>query len=248
MKIERVPRISIAPEAYARMFAYAREAEGEIMGFGTVEELAGDFHISEVYIMPQVAGGAHVNVDGNTLLDLQKWFRDQGQPERVEKARFWWHSHVNFSVFRSGTDRGTTDLLSRMMPYLICTVVNKAGEHETTFIQNNPAISLTNLKLHREHFNKDTMDSEVSFEVKSLVKQASYRYQPTHKHEVAREVVKPVEAKVETPIKDEWDRYEKDQPSEQKSFLEMTYEEWQAWQNKHFATGIEEPGVEEQEK
>jgi len=241
MKATRYPKIMMDPAAYDRMFAYARAASGEITGFGTVEERNGDFFISEVYIMPQVAGGAHVRIDGHDMLDFQRWCREDGSPGRIEKARFWWHSHVDFGVFRSHTDEGTCDLLQSMMPYLICTVVNKRGEHRTSFHQSGPVpITLDFLKLERAYYSKAALESEVAAEVKEYVQSASYQPVKQQAFVAPFQGSKgiPITEKPAPEVRDTWDRYGKREETPA-----MSDEEWKTFMNRNFSAGVEDPSV-----
>jgi hypothetical protein len=94
------------------------------------------------------------------------------------------------------------------------------------------------------------MEAEVAAEVKEYVQQAVYRPQVTqhqHSHHPAFENSKPVpvDVKPEAPVKDVWDRYAHDKSVSEPA---MSDDEWEQWKNKHFATGIEEPTVSDEEE
>lgn len=238
------PRVVITREAHYRMFQYAKEATGEITGFGTVEQEGDCLRVTDVFIMPQTAGAAHVNVTGETLLDLHKWFRDQGTPERIEKTRFWWHSHVNMQAFRSGTDEGTVKLLLSVMPYLVCTVVNKKMEHLTSVHLKDPVnLTFDNLPLVREDFSAQGVCEQVASEVKEYV--TTQRYVP-HKHPESNGIpligdARAVGEKPAVEIVDTWDRYAKQQEDQHGANdfgAGITDKEWEEWKKIHMGNVV----------
>jgi proteasome lid subunit RPN8/RPN11 len=86
-----------------KIMHWIRKADNEVSGFGTVEhdEKANTFTIKEVWLLNQEVGAAHTDIDEKSLAKLMYETRDKGD------LRWWWHSHVDMSVFWSPQDRET---------------------------------------------------------------------------------------------------------------------------------------------
>lgn len=139
MRTEGKFKVVYSAEAHFRMYAYARAAKGEVTGFGQVHQRGDTLYVDDIYIVPQKATGAGVHVDADTLQDFMAWCKKTKRNDRLNNLRLWWHSHVDMGCFRSGTDRATCELLLQVMPWLLCVVVNKKGQHETTLHLKDPA-------------------------------------------------------------------------------------------------------------
>jgi hypothetical protein len=175
MKLLHKPKITFSQEAYARLFAYARAARGEITGFGVVDESPAGLFVSEVFILEQKATAAGCQVNAGTLHQLMKWAKQENRPELAAKARLWWHSHAGFNCFRSGTDEGTVDLLLQVMPYLLCTVVNHKSQQLTSLHLKEPQrITFDRLPIYREQLDLGYIQADVEQEVQQKVTEWTY--------------------------------------------------------------------------
>lgn len=107
--------------AFEKMFSYARASSGEITGFGYVDRVGKDLVVKDTFLIPQQVNSAYCEAS-----QLVRWATSN--PKQASKARLWWHSHCNMSVFMSGTDVATAKRLSQVMPYLLTAVVNKQSQ------------------------------------------------------------------------------------------------------------------------
>jgi hypothetical protein len=119
---------------WQKMQAYIQACPVEINGFGTVEVREGVVHITDIFILDQVATGASVEVDETALQQyIGNLIRNGGDPGAI---KFQWHSHVNMKAYFSGTD---TDNIDRWTgDWLISYVGNKRGEYAIRYDQFRP--------------------------------------------------------------------------------------------------------------
>ena len=95
------------PKAYQKFWLYIDKATGEISGLGhvTFDPFTDSFLIDDLALLEQTNGGANTVMSGAGLskfmLELDK---SGGNPA---EWRLWWHSHVDFQAFWSGTDIAT---------------------------------------------------------------------------------------------------------------------------------------------
>ena len=182
MKIENKFKVVYTNEAYYKMYAYARAAKGEVTGFGTVKTIGNTLLVDDLYIVPQRATAAGVHVTGDTLTEFMGWCKREKRMDRVSGMRLWWHSHADFGCFRSGTDKATCELLLQVMPWLLCVVVNKKGQHETTIHLKDPArVTFTRPKVEVEHAPYQEWNDQCTAEVAAMVKEWAHDPKPEPK-------------------------------------------------------------------
>lgn len=112
----------ITPKIWSKIFAYAQLAEGEISGFGSLNKR--NVIDSLFPLLEQECGYA----DTEMTEDAIQGFIESGNSQR---ARVWWHSHVDMGVFWSPTDENNIETLGRFYDYIISIVVNKRREIKT---------------------------------------------------------------------------------------------------------------------
>lgn len=202
MKLERKPKVVFTPLAWRKMFSYARAVRTEITGFSDVQVRDNTFYVSDTYIFPQVATGGHVELDSGALLSWMEECKRNGRPELPGSCRLWWHSHVNFSCFRSGTDEATVERLLTAMPYVICCVVNQSYQYELSLHLKDPyRITFNHMNPYVEKLDTGKLDLMCDKEAAKLVKPK------VHKTEVKVEpvnrypLIKPKEAVLMKPTK-----------------------------------------------
>ena len=132
----RMPRVFISPEAYKRMQLYIELARKEVGWLGTCMRLEnGDFFIDQTYLLEQevTPTETELSVEGQNKLVNQLLVDGDEGLERVNRMRFWGHSHVRMGTSPSGTDERTMDRWqSEGLPWAVRGIFNKLGRAEFT--------------------------------------------------------------------------------------------------------------------
>lgn len=95
--------IRIKPGAYAKMVTLLKSFSTEIGWHGICKrdpEQDNVFTIEDIFVYPQVVTGSNINTDEAAQDEWNRSFSD----EDFKNLRFHGHSHVNMTVFSSGTD------------------------------------------------------------------------------------------------------------------------------------------------
>ena len=123
-------RVYILPHVHAEIMHYVHKSHIEISGLGRIEKNSkGEMVVTKVYLIKQENGPASTDICESAAADLMYESReDKGA------LNFWWHSHVNMGAFWSGTDMATIKQFGGK-GYLLSTVFNKRGEHQTAYYQ-----------------------------------------------------------------------------------------------------------------
>lgn len=113
--------------AHKKIMYWVNKCDKEVSGFSTVQYIPASktFYVKDSFLLEQEVGSAHTDIDAKSLGKLLYKTRDQ-RAENFE-LRLWWHSHVNMSVFWSGTDRATIEDLGKN-GWIVATVFNKKNE------------------------------------------------------------------------------------------------------------------------
>lgn len=122
-------QVNLPLPVYREMMHYVEKFDTECSGCGMVEmtEKAGHFtfEITEVFLPEQKNTQVTTDIDAGVVSRVVTKLVRDGRP--VEKLRFHWHSHVNMSVFHSGTDTDNYSTLDNG-EWLVSLVLNKKGE------------------------------------------------------------------------------------------------------------------------
>lgn len=232
-------KIYMERQAHRKMMMYTRCAKGEITGLGTIKEDHGSLFVEKIWIDKQVATGSHVVMDAKTL---SKWMVDaieDGRGEEVSGARFWWHSHVNFSAFKSATDENTCQKLLSVMPYLVCAVVNKKGDLDLSIYLSDPCnLVFNNLEIILYDEDERDLRDSCYEDIKELVSE------PLPPPSVTKTISyfdrkKPEKTEELALLEDDWEKEKKATEHEkdlQGSMSGITEEEMDEWRQ-----GLENP-------
>ena len=118
------PRLFVPEKVMKELDAFVDVCPVEISGFGLVRRTGPEtFLLYHVYIVDQVAGPAHTDVDLLALNRSDDLLAEQGvYQDRILQ----WHSHVDFAAYFSDID--VRNISRRSEKILISLVLNKAGE------------------------------------------------------------------------------------------------------------------------
>ena len=119
------PTVWLVPEVDQRLRHWVDIASGEMSALGMVEEVAGGFVVTKVFLPKQTCGPADTELDQGAIAQLLTEL-DAGD-EEISRLRLWAHSHATFRTFWSGTDESTVRQLANG-EWTLSLVVNKAGE------------------------------------------------------------------------------------------------------------------------
>lgn len=131
--IKPAPAVLIASEAYVRMQLYVQLAPKEVGWQGTVTLLeTGEYLIEEVFLTEQYVDYIETDLSIEGRAKLCEELIEQGGEagiDRVNRLRFWGHSHVRMPVHPSPTDNATMlKLRDDGLPWGIRGIFNKPGD------------------------------------------------------------------------------------------------------------------------
>jgi hypothetical protein len=112
------------------------KSSDECSGLGSVlyDENKNILRVIDAFMLPQKNGAASTDIEA---VDISKAQFEHFKNKRPGELRWWWHSHVNMSVFWSGTDIATLKNLGAAGWYC-ATVFNKRREVKSAFVQGKP--------------------------------------------------------------------------------------------------------------
>lgn len=156
--------------AYRKMMTYARLAEGEISGFGLVDEIDGSLYVADIILPDQEAGPGHVDLDQRDITRIITERVMAGDLKFPERLKLWWHSHSDFGCFKSGTDDATVDRLLEYAPYVVCLVVNNKEEYEASLHVAKPVpVHTDDVKIIIVDSDEDEMTKRCREDIERLV-------------------------------------------------------------------------------
>lgn len=122
-------KIVVTNQAYAKVMHWIRKADFEVSGYGTAHWDAQQqaFIVTDAYLIKQVGGPAHTEIDAVALGKLVHRIEDV---EKKGQIKWWWHSHVDMQAFWSGTDTDTIHSLGKH-GWMTASVFNKKGEYKS---------------------------------------------------------------------------------------------------------------------
>jgi hypothetical protein len=136
LRSPKTPRILISEHAYRRMCLIVELAPQEVGWLGTVERMpSGNFYIDEIFVPEQDVTGTETDPTDEGQFKVMNELAEMGEEgmQKIEKLRFWGHSHVRMMTTASGTDENTPLNYQRLgLPWFIRGIFNKLGRAEFT--------------------------------------------------------------------------------------------------------------------
>lgn len=122
------PKVVIDNLVYRKIMHWVNKSSNEVSGLGTLTlEEGGIFRVTSALMLPQRNGAAHTDIEPEDVNKLL--FETRNEPGNL---RFWWHSHVQMSVFWSGTDMDTIKKLGAH-GWFLSTVFNQKNEMRSAY-------------------------------------------------------------------------------------------------------------------
>jgi hypothetical protein len=111
-------------------------APKEVGWLGTAERMpSGNFYIDEIFVPEQEVTGTETDPTDEGQFKIMNELAEMGEEgmQKIEKLRFWGHSHVHMMTSPSGTDENTPLNYQRLgLPWFIRGIFNKLGRAEFT--------------------------------------------------------------------------------------------------------------------
>ena len=162
----------IEPLAIKKIQYWADAADGEVSGLGIIEKRDDIVVVTEAFILDQECTGADTELDPEAISKLMIDIINADKDPACLK--FWWHSHVNMSVFWSGTDNECAETLSN--EYAFSLVVNKQRDRKVRFDLYQPfRMTADNLKLVELVEEDEILKEECKKDVKDKVKSKNWQ-------------------------------------------------------------------------
>ena len=121
--------VEVDEEVYAKIMHWIDKAPGEVSGLGKVELVNGLFRVTSAILLKQENTSVTTDIDaaavGKAMFELK---------DAPGAMNWWWHSHVNMSVFWSGTDLDTIHQIGNN-GWCLATVYNKKRESRSCYFQ-----------------------------------------------------------------------------------------------------------------
>jgi hypothetical protein len=108
---------------------WIQKAEGEVSGLGKVQMIDGVMKVTSAVLIDQKNTGASTEMSAQAV--GKAMFELKDEPGHLN---WWWHSHVDFDVFWSGTDMDTIRELGKH-GWFLSTVLNKKEEIKSAYYQ-----------------------------------------------------------------------------------------------------------------
>ncbi len=162
---------------WRKIMSYAKAAEHEVSGLGTIEKRNGALYITDAFILKQTSGPVSAEIDPEAISELVTRKISEGDMEFPSKLRFQWHSHVDFATNHSAQDYETVLEYARSgAKYLLSLIVNKKEEYEAWFSTFDP-IKIIGLKASVIIVDDQEMTKKCEEEVAELVESDVQAYQ-----------------------------------------------------------------------
>lgn len=125
------PTVVINQDVYQKIMHWVNKSNDEVSGLGKVVIENGRYRVVDAMLLPQKNGSTHTDIEGEAVGKAMYELR-----ETEGHLNFWWHSHVNMSVFWSGTDMDTIKKIGEG-GWFLSTVFNKRYEMRSALYVNN---------------------------------------------------------------------------------------------------------------
>ncbi len=120
--------VIIEDDVYQKIMHWIGKATGEVSGLGkVVMDSGGTMRVRSAILLEQENTGSSTDLDAKAVAKAMFTLRDE-----PGTLNFWWHSHVNFGVFWSGTDKDTIREIGGG-GWVLATVFNKKAESLSAF-------------------------------------------------------------------------------------------------------------------
>jgi len=127
-------KVEIEEDVYEKVMYWINKCSYEISGLGKViyDEQRKCFKVIDAMLLKQENTSVTTEIDGAAISQAMYHLRDT-----PGSLNWWWHSHVNFDVFWSGTDLKAIESLASN-GWFLNTVFNKKEEMRTCYYQTAP--------------------------------------------------------------------------------------------------------------
>lgn len=164
------PELYVDRLAWHKIMAYTDLCRTEINGFAYLTGGDNTFFVAgpdDVFITKQTVSPAKADVDGS---DFAKALDRAVLAGRADQLRLQWHSHVNGSVYFSGTDIGTIQAYGQAgMQWFMSLVVNKRGEARARYDQYQPVRIGAEIPVHVYESVPDELRADCQHDISTLV-------------------------------------------------------------------------------
>ena len=119
-------RLLFTHGAYEKMMFLVNEFTTEVAWYGVTERVDGGFLVTDILVYPQKVDGANVETDE---AELDRWFRDNDEDDRMCSLYMQGHSHVNMAVSPSAKDLAhQKDILDMKTRGFYCFIITNKRE------------------------------------------------------------------------------------------------------------------------
>ncbi len=131
--------------------------------------------VEKVLLLRQRNSATLTDIDTQALLELMAEYAEDS-----EYIRLWWHSHVNFDVFWSGTDEATINDFHA--DWMLSIVTNKKNENKARLDIYNPIRTM--IKVNELVIVDGTEEDEAELykEYQEKCSEVGRHFPPTHEH------------------------------------------------------------------
>lgn len=127
-----IDKIVIENLVFQKIMHWVNKSNYEVSGMGLITRHDNILVVTEAMLLPQTNGRAHTDIEPEDVGKLEFQLKDMpGQ------MKFWWHSHVDMSVFWSHQDRETQKDLAAG-GWFLSTVFNKKREMRSAICMQKP--------------------------------------------------------------------------------------------------------------
>lgn len=177
--------VKINSDCYQKIMHWVNMSNFEVSGFGKVESIDGELVVTSVVLLKQENTSGSTDIKGEHIAKAMYELRDE-----PGSMNFWWHSHVDMSVFWSGTDDKAIESIGKN-GWVLASVFNKRSEIRTIYYQVGnefiPSITVDDIpttigyslsKEQEEVLTKEYNDKVTNKKVFSTTTLPSWLYNP----------------------------------------------------------------------
>ncbi len=170
---ESKPIVFISFAAKQKLDYYVSCTQGEISGFGLVEEIGDNFLITDVFILPQECTSISTVIEGVHVARLIRELDAKGVD--VSKLKLWWHSHFDFPTYWSSIDVETINEFNDRR-WMVHVVVNQLHDYQVRLDEYKPRRqTIGNLKFVVHTDTDSELKKKIADEVAEKVRMLNLR-------------------------------------------------------------------------